>query len=294
MSIFPSDDFNPTIYRNRYFDLAELDDMQLIDHYRDYGINENRVPTCISTREEFLSLLTDQSSVLEIGVFDSPSLDFLRESSEVKVIHYSDWFDRDELIERAITIKNAGGDRDPSKVPELEWVLSRGFDQINHTYDAIVSHHCAEHQPDLIQHLLDVRSILSDGGWYLISLPNKNSCFDHFIPETTIVDLLTAYYLQRRKPSFQSVLEHHLFTSHTHSDGINPYDSRNPNMKLRFEKVLAEYNESEYIDVHCWQFTPISFQRLISQLDSLRLIPSIDELKVYPAGGEFYAAIAFA
>ena len=139
-----------------------------------------------ATREDFLSLLAGKNSLLEIGVFDTPTLNFLYTSNASKVIHYADWFSRDELIERATVIKNAGGDRNPSEVPEIKWILSQGYSQINYAYDAVVSHHCLEHQPDLIRHFLDVRSILADGGWYFVSLPDKNFCFDHFIPDIVI------------------------------------------------------------------------------------------------------------
>ena len=176
-------------------------------------------------------------------------------------MHYADWLSREELIERARVVKEQGGARDASKIPEIQWVLSSGYGQIDCNYDAVVSHHCVEHQPDLISHFLDVRSVLCDGGWYLLSLPNKNHCFDHFIPETTLVDVLEAYYMKRKKPSFKSVLEHRAFTSETFFDGINPYDSFRPGMKRRFDRAFGEFNNSDYVDVHCWQFTPESFKK---------------------------------
>ena len=77
MSIFPSDDFNPTIYRNRYFDLAELDDMQLIDHYRDYGINENRVLRVFQLEKSFYRfLLINRLSSKSVSSIHLPSIFF--------------------------------------------------------------------------------------------------------------------------------------------------------------------------------------------------------------------------
>jgi len=35
------------------------------------------------------------------------------------------------------------------------------------------------------------------------------------------------------------------------------------------------------------------FQKIVYSLAALGMMPPIDELKVYRAGGEFYAAIAF-
>ena len=53
MAIFPSDDFNAKAYRSRYSDLAKFDDIRLLEHYRDHGMNENRSATSIATREDF-------------------------------------------------------------------------------------------------------------------------------------------------------------------------------------------------------------------------------------------------
>ena len=293
MNIFPLDGFDVAAYRSNYSDLKEFDDAQLLEHYRQHGLKEGRSATAISSREDFLSLLSDKASLLEIGVFDSPTLDFLAEDNHAKTIHYADWLSRDELVERAGVIQAAGGRRNPSNVPDIQWVLSQGYEQIDRSYDAIVSHHCIEHQPDLIRHFINIRSILSEGGWYLFSVPDKECCFDFFIPEATIVDVLAAYYEKREKPPFKSVLEHRVFTSQNFFDGVNLYDSCNPGMKGRFESAFAEYDQSDYVDVHCWQFTPKSFKKLVCQLAAFKLIPPMDELKVYSANGEFYVAVAF-
>ena len=57
--------------------------------------------------------------------------------------------------------------------------------------------------------------------------------------------------------------------------------------------AFKEFSENEYVDVHCWQFSPLSIKKIFNQLMVLELIPSIAELKVYPGGSEFYVAIAF-
>ena len=93
---------------------------------------------------------------------------------------------------------------------------------------------------------------------------------------------------------FRSVLEHRVFTSHSFLDGNNPYDCLGLSVKERFEKAYEEFCSHEYVDVHCWQFTPDTLRKILQQLVSFELIPSIDELRIYPAGGEFYVAIVFA
>ena len=235
-----------------------------------------------------MSLLQGKKNLLEIGVFDNPTLDFIADSEESVVIHYADFLSRDELIARASDVG-----RNPQNVPEIKWILSDGYDQIDVLYDAVVSHHCVEHQPDLIAHLLKITSILSPGGWYFFSVPHKYRCFDFFISESTIVDVITAHYLEYEKPSFKSILEHRVFTSHTYQDGVNPFDSLQPSMRKRIESAFGEFSSNEYVDVHCWQFTPESMRKILSQLAVFDFIPNINELKVYPNFDEFYVAISF-
>jgi SAM-dependent methyltransferase len=285
-SLFP-EVFNPTSYRNRYPDLKHLNDCELKIHYENYGSNEGRNASPFDDRKSFLMLLSDKETLLEIGVFDSPSLEFL--NSMGRIVHYADYLDHDDLVQRA---KEAEG-RDFTRVPEIKWVLSIGYEQIDIKYDAVISHHCVEHQPDLVKHFLNIRGIVKGNGWYLFSLPDKRQCFDHFIPETNLVDVIDAYLLERRSPSFKSVLEHRCFTSHSYQDGVDPYERKDPQFVHNFYNALKEFSSSPYVDVHCWQFTPESFRILFNQLVDLKLLPGYRDLKIYGSGGEFYVALAF-
>ena len=287
-SCFPSDQFSLGFYRANNADLEGFSDEELLKHYFEHGKKENRVSTEISSKRGFLSLLSGQKALLEIGVFDCPTLDFIAESEESIVVHYADFLSRKELIARADQVG-----RNPKNVPEIKWILSDGYEQIDVIYDAVVSHHCVEHQPDLIAHLLNIISILRPGGWYLFSVPHKYRCFDFFIPESTIVDVIAAHYLEYTKPSFKSILEHRVFTSHTYQDGVNPYDSLQSSVKKLIQLAFDEFTSNEYVDVHCWQFTPDSIRKLLKQLAAFELIPSINELKVYPNLDELYVAISF-
>jgi len=238
-------------------------------------------------RGQFLRLLASKSIFLEIGVFDNPSIEFLRESETL--VHYADWLSKDELIQRAKCIEG----RNHSQVPDIKWVLSDGYNNIDIKYDAVISHHCVEHQPDLVRHFIDIKSITKTDGWYLFSLPDKRYCFDHYLPESNILDVLEAFLLERKSPSFKSVLEHRCFTSHTFQTGINPFMCSDPAMVDRFNSALEEYKASNYVDVHCWAFTPDSFRTLFNQIIDLKLLPGYQDFKVYPGIGEFYVALAF-
>ena len=287
-SIFPSDDFDPWTYRSINRDLQIFDkEQQLLEHYSAYGKDEGRIYTEIGSRKSFLDLLIGKGTLLEIGPFDRPTLEFLRANSTT--VDYADWLSKEQLVLRASQIDG----RNPTQVPDIKYVLAEGWGQIEVKYDAVVSHHCIEHQPDLIRHFLSIKSILNDDGWYLFSLPDKRFCFDHFIPNSNLVDVLEAYYLRRESPSLKSVLEHRCFTSHTFNDGINPYHRKDPNATKSYEAAVNEYASNSYVDVHCWQFTLDSFKALYGQLVSLSYLPEPKDFKGYQGHGEFYVAIAF-
>ncbi len=274
-------------YAQRNPDLQAFSQDQLLRHWDEFGQREVRIASTVADRDTFLNLLLLKHTFLEIGVFDRPSLEFLRD--ETRTIHYADWLSKEELVRRASQLPG----RNPDRVPDIQWILAQGYDQITLKYDAVVSHHCVEHQPDLIRHFINIHSILEPGGCYFFTVPDKRRCFDQFIQETTIVDVLEAYYLERKSPSFKSVLEHRCFINHTYPNGDNPYQCKDPSLKVKFNRVFEEYKSSPYIDVHCWQFTPYSFKELYNQLTSLEFLPPYSELRVYQGTNEFYVSLVF-
>ena len=241
-----------------------------------------------NSSNEFLSLLENHNSMLEIGCFDKPSLEKFRNNEKVK-ISYADWLSQEQLQDRASKIKG----RNKDNVPEIKYVLANGYDQINFNYEAVVSHHCIEHQPNLVAHFNEIYKIIKNTGTYFASIPNKNECFDHFLPESTILDVVTAFLEKREKPSLKSVIEHRSFISHNWVKEENPFESLNPNRMDLYKQNLEEFNNSDYVDVHCWQFTPESFHLIMNQLHFLGIINPISSLEIYPNIGEFYVALKF-
>jgi len=282
-------ELDTSTYRTLHKDLLNFNDTELAKHWESYGLFEGRTASKVQNRSNLLGILDSCNSILEIGVFDSPSLEHLRR--EGRTIHYADWLDKESLINRAASTPG----RHPENVPDIQYILSKGYDQIDTKYDAITSHHCVEHQPDLIQHLKDVHSKLNPGGFYIFSVPDKRRCFDHFIPESTVLDLIDAFYDQRHKPSLKSVFEHRCFTCHDFLTSPDPYTFTfaPPEMRACLDRAFIEFSENAYVDVHCWQFTPHGFKRLYNQLLSYGLVPSYQEFCVYCAGAEFYVALAF-
>lgn len=240
-----------------------------------------------STRDDLIANLRGCSNALEIGPFDRPVLAGL--SNHGCRVYYADFLSSEELRERAA----ASDGRDPGGVPTIDYVLRhKPLNQIAERFDAVASFHCAEHQPDLIRHLQDALNLLTEGGQYLCVLPNKLQCFDYFIPVSELPEILAAYYERRTKPPLRSVIEHRAFTSHTFMNNPhNPLTDPDWTVREMTEHAVKEFGAHEYVDVHCWYFTPDSVCSVVRGLKNLGFLPPALRFDVYPIGGVEIALI---
>jgi SAM-dependent methyltransferase len=217
------------------------------------------------SRTTLVSLVRPTDSVLEIGPFVRPVL-------RGPNVRYFDVLDKASLIQRAETYG------DPTKgAVDIDFISPAGdLSVVEGSFDVIFSSHCIEHQPDLVSHLSQVSAKLQKGGRYLLVIPDKRYCFDHFIPESTIDAVLAAAAEQRTRHTVQSVIEHRAHTTHNDAarhwagDHGAPVMASNPG---RVAEAVAEYEAAQgaYVDVHAWQFTPQSFDSVISQLHSRKM-----------------------
>jgi SAM-dependent methyltransferase len=234
------------------------------DHYAATGRAEGRVASPMALRENLIGLIDDGRSVLEIGPFCSP---LLRSPN----IAYLDVLDAAQLRARAVEIGI-----DPAGCPAyIDYV--GGLDQVRRRFDAVISSHAIEHQPDLIHHLQQIERILAAGGLFCLIIPDKRYCFDHYIAESTIADVIEAHREQRQRHSLASVIEHVALT--THNDSHRHWAGDHgpavpPDRAARVEKAIRDhdFNPGRYIDVHAWYFTPDSFRTIIETLAGLGLI----------------------
>jgi SAM-dependent methyltransferase len=210
-------------------------------------------------------MMGDHSRILEIGPFANPLV-----SGEH--VSYADFLDTGALIARA---KALGIDY--SKVPAIQYVLSQHpIAQITEKFDCVLSCHCIEHQPNLIKHLSDVYGLLkSVGGKYVLLVPDKRYCFDRYIAESTIADIMNAYYDDKLVHTLKSVIEHRALMVHN-DPGIHWNDPlvQKPQVKAaHVEHAVNEWRHSggAYIDVHAWYFTPSSFKDIIGLLNEMGL-----------------------
>ena len=237
------------------------------------------------SRLEFLTRIDRTKKVLEIGPFTIPSV-------EGPLVDYFDVLTREELLERAIRINYPH-----DQCPFIKYVSPTGdLSVVTETYDYVVSSHCIEHQPDLIQHLFDVEKILNSEGRYMLVIPDKRYCMDAYLPESVLQDILQAYEEKRKVHTLRSVIEHRALRTHNKAwlHWTGKHGKRTDILPL-IKDAIHEYKEASggYIDVHAWQFTPVSFTKIISELHQLGLSPFLVE-EVYstkPGDFEFYVVL---
>ena len=153
-----------------------------------------------SFRKFFFSQL--KGDVLEIGPFNRPV---------VKNARYFDIYDKKGLTEAAYLVG-----RDVTGIPEIDYVDPNGdLSVIPDQFDFVVSAHAIEHQPDLIEHLTQVCSLLSPNGEYWLAIPDKRFCFDHYFKTSSKDEVLAA--IGNRTHSWDTILRHYTMTTHNNA-----------------------------------------------------------------------------
>jgi hypothetical protein len=143
----------------------------------------------------------------------------------------------------------------------------------NERFGLVIASHVIEHVPNLIKWLNDIESILDENGILQLTIPDKRYCFDFRRRLTDISDVIGAYLEDRKKPAPGIVYEHFLYV---------PNEICNDPVKLHNGEVSLEYNITKqyhevamkfakeslgnYVDTHCWVWTPESFLKIMSVL----------------------------
>lgn len=277
--------FDADFYRAHNPDLAHMVGQEALEHFHAYGVDEGRQGAALGSRPAFIEHLATIDSVLEIGPFCRPTV-------RGRNVRYLDMLDSDQLRARAREIG-----LDASGCPERIHYVG-DIAAIDETFDAVVSSHSIEHQPDLIHHLEGVARILRpEMGLYFLFVPDKRYCFDHFIPESTIADVIQAHSEKRTLHTLQSVIEHHALNTHndpgSHWAGDHG-EQHASNQTDRIHSAIALHRDNPgYIDVHAWYFTPTNFWNIVKGLNACGLT-ALEPVAIFPTlreTSEFFAVL---
>lgn len=214
-------------------------------------------------RRDFL-LSMPSNKTLEIGPFTNLTL-------IGKNVKYFDVLDFPELVQRAKKHSYP-----VTHYIKIDYVSSDGgLKVIGEKFNSVFSYHCIEHQINLIKHLNDVADIFQNKGKYYLIIPDKRYCFDYFLPESSVADILGASLLPTGKCLHPAnVIKHRAFIAHNdpQSHWVGDHGDINLNFELKISSALKEiHSRTNYIDVHAWQFPPISFRKVINTLNNLTL-----------------------
>lgn len=204
---------------------------------------------------------------LEIGPLNRPLLP--RCSGR---IFYADHCDT-----AALKSKYAGNPDVPERdICEVHFDLSQTpLSQIGR-YDYVVASHVIEHVPDMVGWLRDIASILNDGGTLALVVPDKRYSFDIFRRETALWMIEEAVGLKR--PSIEMVIDHfvnvvHADTGKLWTDPESRHAFRRTVSPLVCRDLIERHAKGEYIDAHCWVFTPELFRTLMESVTKKFNIP---------------------
>ena len=164
-------------------------------------------------------------------------------------------------------------------------------------YDWIIASHVIEHVPNLISFLQECERLLTNKGILSLAVPDKRYCFDYFSPISSTGAILDAHGEKRTKPSQGQIFEHYANACSRRGAISWSTGLRGPPDKLihPFDEARANWQRAssspDYIDVHCWRFTPLSFQVLIADLSKLGLV-NLEIKHAFPrTGSEFYVSL---
>lgn len=273
----------------------------LHEHYLRWGRRDGQIASPAARRAHFLKLVRDhlkkhpQWTALEIGPYFNPIL-------KGDNVRYMDIMDADSLRRRAVSMG-----LDPTNVPDTIHYIGTDLMMIpDQSIDFVISSHNIEHQPDLVSHLQNVQRILKpETGLFCVICPDWRYCFDRSVGESTIGDVLEAYYDPRRKNrhSLASIIEQRVTT--THNDAVRHWTEGHdpsyekaaklevPGVAERIKAAIDEHHAAtDYIDLHGFQYTPHTFKSFVHVLHEMGLI-SLRPHRVYdtPHGSHEFVAV---
>lgn len=256
-------EFDAAHYRERYPAFRKWSDAEAHNHYRLHGAKEGRIGSPGAHRAYWVQAFPRDIRALEIGPFCNP---FLRGPN----VKYLDVLDTAALQARWDAVER----HEPRTAPPIHFVSPDGdLSVVDETFDLVASSHCIEHQIDFVAHLRGVSRVLNPGGVYFLFIPDKRYCFDHFLPVTTIADIIDAIGRSQARHSLRDVILHRVATTHNkvprhwEGDHADPgYDAVNSD---RIARAISAYLAGEFIDVHAWQFIPGTFREIVRVLFAL-------------------------
>jgi hypothetical protein len=126
---------------------------------------------------------------------------------------------------------------------------------------------------------MDLHGALKEDGLICLAIPDRRFTFDLHRPESTIGELVEAYLLRARRPPAR-----HLFDKVALHAAYPKAQAWEDDMTVQLPPAAEHLPEAyrlaqrvastiDYVDTHCWVFTPESFLDVVDRLSQLGLFP---------------------
>jgi SAM-dependent methyltransferase len=203
---------------------------------------------------------------LEIGPLSSPIL-----SKDQAKVFYLDHESTEGLRKK---YKNEPVEL--SKIVDVDYVLKDG--KLAKTvgenkFDYALASHVIEHIPDTVRWLQDIEKILKPGGFLSLVIPDKRFTFDFNRRISLPADIMGAYYDQLTR--FSSAMMYDfarecMLEVDTAQAWHNPEQyltaPRRWSLEQVNDKCKRNLDPKQYVDCHCFVFTPQSFIEILREL----------------------------
>lgn len=221
---------------------------------------------------------------LEIGALNRPIV-----TRAMGPIEYIDRSSRAEL-----QAWYGGHGVDPADIVEVDhvWGEQSLLDCVGgrRAYDYLIASHVIEHVPDVFGWLGEIATVLVDGGLGLFMVPDKRHTFDVLRRTSVSGDFVEAYVDRLRRPNTRQIFNGVYDVRDLDAD-VSPDGEA---LTARAREVLAlcrrARDSGEYIDVHCWVFTPRSMVEALDLASRLGILP-FEIAALEPSVGEFFLAL---
>ena len=145
-------------------------------------------------------------------------------------------------------------------------------------FDYVIASHVIEHVPDIVNWLADIGSVLKNNAILSLVIPDKRFTFDILRNESRPADVIGAYLDKQTKASSVVIYDSidgyrgDIDPSEVWQNPYADYSKKQKNsLKVTYNKCLENLNPSNYVDSHCFVFTPYSFFNIVRTLIKLDL-----------------------
>ena len=149
-------------------------------------------------------------------------------------------------------------------------------------YDFLIASHVIEHIPNIVGFLQQVSRLARPGFVLSLAVPDCRLTFDFFKPVSNTSHALLAHRENRMIHSPETIFDTHAYMVHMDKAGAWSRDDKGAiglaTPISRANEIYTQYlrlamnGTQDYVDAHCWVFTPSSFELMILELNDLGYI----------------------